>query len=140
MRLGLLEVVAPIQRIKPRVEQELGPVAVAHDEAPRREAVLVLRQREVDLLAAQVREGADDAVGRDDGLVLDHQGVHLLRGHDLLDRQRRVHDQRVLVQEPEVLGVRVIVQGVAHRGQFGPGDRRAGEVVVADGGEEGRVA
>lgn len=49
------------------------PVALADDEAAWGEVLIVLCEYEVDLVAFEVAEGVDDAVGRDDGDVFDHQ-------------------------------------------------------------------
>lgn len=141
MCLGLLKVIAPINRIEPRLEEELGPVTVPHHQAARREALLVLREHKMDVVAAQVAERLDDAVGRDDRMILNHQLLQPRRLHDvLLDCQLRVHDEGVLVQEPDVLGVREFGDGVSHRHHQGPRGGSPGEIVVVYVREECLVA
>lgn len=141
MRLRLLEIIAPIRGIKPRIEEEPRPLRVANQPAVGSQAVLVLRHHEVHVLGLEVAEGVDDAVGRHDGLVHDHLLLELRGRHDVsLDRQGRVHDERVDVDVPEPGGVGELGQGVAHRDNLCPGHRRLLEVVFAYFGEECCVA
>lgn len=73
MPLRLLEVVAPIQRIEPCVQEKLGPIASLQNEAALAQPLTVLRQDEINPVSFQVRECLDDAVWRHDGFVLQHQ-------------------------------------------------------------------
>src|SRR4051812_22953083 len=70
MRLGLLKVVAPVQRIEPRVEEELCPVPVPQQEAGHGHAHVVLRHDKVNVLGADVAKRLDDALGRHHAVVL----------------------------------------------------------------------
>lgn len=141
MRLSLLEIIALIQRIQPRFEEEFGPVAIPHDKAPRRQPVLVLRQHEPHVLPLQVAECLDDAVGRDNREVLLHELVEFCGVQDMLgDFDVRVHDECVLVEEPDVAGVGELREGVADRDDGGPGGGGVLEVVVGGVDEEGFVA
>lgn len=73
VRLSLLKVVAAVERVVPRVQEELCPLALAHDECAGTQALVVLRQDQVDVFGAAGVECADYAVGRDDGLVGNHE-------------------------------------------------------------------
>ena len=141
MRLGPLEIIAPIQRIKPRLEKEPRPLPIPQHHAPRRDARAVLREHQVHVLGLQVAKRLDDAVGRHDRHVLAHQRLQPRRRHDvLLDRELRVHHQPARVQEPHVPAVGVLGQRVAHGHDGRPGEGRPVQVVVADLGEERLVA
>lgn len=140
--LGLLEVVAAVQRVEPGVEEELGPVRVADQQAAAGQPVVVLRQHEVHALALQVRERLDHAVRRHDGLVDDHEAFEL-RGREDFVREglARVHDEGGGREVEEPLGVGVQGQGVSEGRDGGPGGGDVGhEVVVFGAGEEGLVA
>lgn len=132
VRLGLLEVVAPVQRVEPGVEEEFGPVPVAEDEAAGRQALLVLGHDKVNVVALEVRKGLDDAVRRDHGQVLDHVLLQVLGAHDVVDDvELGVHDERVLVQVPDVLGVWKLGQGVSRRRHLGPRHGVAADIVAS---------
>lgn len=73
MRLSLREIITPVQRIKPRIQEELGPLGIPDEETTGTQILLILRNHQINVLPAQVAEGADHAVGRHHGLVLDHQ-------------------------------------------------------------------
>ena len=75
MPLRFLEIVTPVQWIKPHIQEEFGPFALPKYETLLAESLAVLREDQINLVALEVREGMDDAVGRDDGLVLEHQGL-----------------------------------------------------------------
>lgn len=140
MCLGPLEVIAPINRIKPRLEHKLGPLPVAHDKTAHRQTVLILRQNELHIAALEVAERLDDAVGRYDGLVFLHQGFYLGWRHNiLLNLEIWVHDERVLLEEPHEVGVWVFGQGVPCRYHARPGCGCFLEVVVLSAGEESLV-
>jgi len=116
MRLGLLKVVAAVERVEPRLEEEAGPLAVLEHPAARRQAVLVLREEELDVAAAEMAKSLNDAIGRHDGIVLNHPLVQLGRVHNVgLDGAFGVHDERILVQEPQVLAVGELCQDVPRR-------------------------
>ena len=141
MRLRLLEIIAPIQRIKPRLEKEPRPLPVPDHHTPRRDARLVLRNHQIHILRLQMTKSLDDAVGRHDRHVLLHDLLQPRGRHDvLLDLELRVHHQPARVQEPYVAGVGVLSQRVAHGDHGGPGEGRGLQVVVADLCEEGFVA
>ncbi|KAI4129780.1 MAG: hypothetical protein LQ338_002090, partial [Usnochroma carphineum] len=67
MALRFLEVVAPVQRIEPRVQEELGPVASLQYQAPLTQALAVLRQYQIDPIALEIRKCLDHAVWRRKG-------------------------------------------------------------------------
>lgn len=75
MALGLLEVVAAVQRVEPGVEEELGPFSTAQDQASARESLVVLGQDEVNPIAFQMAEGLDHAVRGHNGLVNEHEAL-----------------------------------------------------------------
>lgn len=135
--LGLLKVVAPINRIKPSVQEELAPFSVANDEAPNRQPVLVLRENKVHVLPGKVGKCLDDAVWRDNGMVLLHEVRQLGRLHNVvLNLQLRVHHEGVLVQIPEEVGLGILGESMAHGHHFGPRSRRTLQIIVADIGKE----
>ena len=139
--LRLLKIVAPVQRIEPDVEKKLAPLALPQHEALLAQALAVLGEHEINFIPGQAREGVDDAVGRHDGLVAQHQRLEPLGRHDVLrKRQRGVHDDGVRGEGPEVGAVRVEGQGVAEGGDQGPGFRGGADVVVFGGGVVGLVA
>ena len=141
MALGFLEVVAPVEWIKPRIEEELGPVATPDQQTTTRQAFSVLREDEVYALAAQVRESLDDAVGRHDRFVDDHQALQLPRLEEFRVKWlARVHDQRRAreVEQPRCMWP--LGHGMSDRRHHAPGQRHAGhEIVIRRVGEEGRV-
>lgn len=93
MALSLLKVVAPIQRVEPRVQEILSPVPTPDDHAAAGKTLLILAEHEVDPLALQVWERLDHAVGGHDGLVDDHEGFETPRLHDVrVEGDGRVHD------------------------------------------------
>ena len=140
--LGFLEIVAAVQRVEPGVQEELGPLGVADQQAAAREALAVLREDEVDALAFEVREGLDDAVRRHDGLVGDHEGFEFGGLQDYAGEGfAGVHDEGGGGEVEDPVGVWVDGQGVAEGGHGGPGGRHVRhEVVVRGAGEEGLVA
>ncbi len=141
MGLRLLEIITPIQRIKPRLQKEPRPLPIPHHHAPRRNPRLVLRHHKIHLLRLERLESLDDAVGRHDRHVAAHQRLEPRGRHEvLLDRELRVHHQPARVQEPDVPAVGVFGQRVAHGDDGGPGEGRGLQVVVADLREEGLVA
>lgn len=121
MSIRALEVIRAVQWIEPSVQQELRPIALAKEKARRCQSVLVLRQNEVDLLAPEMLEGSDDTFWRNDRLPSKHCLVQHLWLHDLLlDGDGWVHDQGVFMEEPEVFGVWVELQGVSHGWKLRP--------------------
>jgi hypothetical protein len=102
MAFGLLEVITPVYRIEPSIEEELGPLSVPNHETARRQSILVLCDDEIYSVALEVTEGFDDAVGRYNGCVGDHVGFEF-RGCEQVgvDGERAVHDERCSVEVPE---------------------------------------
>lgn len=140
--LGFLEIVAAVQRVEPGVQEELGPVGIADEQASARQTFAVLREHEIDALAFEVREGLDDAVGGHDGLVGDHEGFEFGGLQDYAgEGLAGVHDQGGGREVEDPMGVWVEGQGVAESGHGGPGGWHVGhEIVVCGAGEEGLVA
>jgi hypothetical protein len=121
MEFGLLEIIAAVDRIEPHVQEVLGPLAIPQYETARCKPVFVLGDNEIDAVALEVRKRLDDAVGRNDGRVGNHEGLELRRGKQRgVDRERGVHDQRRGVQVPEECGAREHRHGMAHGGDAGP--------------------
>ena len=81
MRFRFLEIVTSIERIEPGVDEELGPITVPQDKAAGRKSFLVLCEDKVHIFPLQMRERLDDAVGRDDGVVFNHDVLQLARSH-----------------------------------------------------------
>jgi hypothetical protein len=60
-------------------------------------------------------KGLNDAIRRDHRIILNHQALQLRRLHDmLLDREIGVHDERILVQEPDEFAVRELGESVSY--------------------------
>lgn len=142
MALRFLEVVATVQRVVPGVEEELGPVCVADEQAAAGEAVVVLREHEVYALAFEVCESLDHTVGRHDGLVGDHEAFEFWGVEDFVRKWLAgVHYQRGGCKVEDPVGVWVEGQSVAESGYGGPGLRNVGhEVVVGGAGKERFIA
>lgn len=142
MALCFLEVVATVQRVVPGVEEELGPVCVANEQAAACKAVVVLREHEVYALAFQVCESLDHTVRRHDGLIGDHEAFEFWGVEDFVRKWLAgVHYQRGGCEVEDPVGVWVESQSVAESGYCGPGLRDVGhEVVVGGAGEEGLIA
>ena len=114
MGFGLLEIVAAIQRVEPRVKEELGPVSGSNDHAAAGQALSVLSQDKVNAAAFEVGKGADDAVRGHDGLVNDHERLQALGLHNVrLKIEGWVHDQSRRGQVKEEGCVRVQGHGVS---------------------------
>lgn len=140
MGLSPLEVVTPIDRIKPRLQHELSPLPIAHDETADRQSFFILREDKIYIRTLQVAKGFDDAVRGDDGLVLLHQGFYPGGCHYvMLDRETRVHDERVLVEEPQEVAVGILGERVSRRDHTCPGGWRFLQIVVLCAGEESLV-
>lgn len=93
VRLGFLEIVAPVDGIEPGVEEVLGPLPIPYDDAGRHQALLVLCDDEVYSVALEISESLDDTVRGHYGLVGDHDvleagGLEYVR----LEVDVRVHD------------------------------------------------
>lgn len=139
--LRVLEVVKPEQRIVPRVEEVIRPLAAPHNHAPRRQSVGVLREDELHLLGRHVAVRPDDGLGRHDGHVAQHQRPQPLGRRDVrFERERRVHDDAVLVEDPERGRVRVCGEGVAQGRDAGPSRGHGADRVVCGGTDEEAVA
>ena len=141
VRLSLLEVVSAVDGVEPDIEEVVGPVAAADEEAGNAEPVAVLRDDEVDARALEVGKCLDDAVGRHDGLVGQHARLEPRRrryvsthGHGV------VHDQRVAVQRPKPRRARERRHGVSQRRHLGPRPRRSRQAVRCVVREEGGIA
>lgn len=129
--LGLLKVVALVQRIHPRLDKELGPVAVSEDVAVSYEACIVLADDEGRIPSLKMAKSLNDAIRGHNWPILDHQALQLGRGHDLrLQSPIEVHDVGILIQEPNKGGIGVLRQCMAHRDDLGPRAGRFASVVV----------
>lgn len=141
VRLGFLEVVASIERVVPAVEEKLGPLAVSDNEAFCRHAFEILGDHDINILRLEVRIRLDDAIRKGDRLVANHQVLKLVRSHDIfMDRNARVHDEGVLGEEPDVLAVGKLIQGMPHGNNLCPGHWRPKEIVVSNMREKSFVA
>lgn len=141
MLLRVLEVVEPEDRIVPRIEEIARPLAALHNHAPGRQPVDVLGQDELHLLGRHVAVRLDDGLGGHDGDVAEHQGPQALDGGDVrLERERRVHDDAVLVEDPERRAVRECREGVAEGGDAGPAGGYGADGVVGGGFDEEAVS
>lgn len=99
--LSFLEIISPVQRVEPRVQEELGPVialfataGIAQQKAAVCEIVAVLGKDQRGLLSGEVGEGVDDAVGGDNGDVFEHKGLETLEDVRF-DGERGRGDERV---------------------------------------------
>lgn len=139
--LRVLEVVETEQRIVPCVEEVICPLAAPHNHAPGRQTVCVLREDELHLLGRHVAVRLDDGLGRHDGHVAQHQRPQPLRRRDVrFERERRVHDDAVLVEDPERGRVRVCGEGVAQGRDAGPARGHRADGVVCGRADEETVA
>ena len=72
MQLRLLEIIRPVQRIKPCIQEKLSPLTLAHDETLSRNTLFVLSQDDIHAVRGQGLGGLNDAIGRYDGNVSEH--------------------------------------------------------------------
>jgi hypothetical protein len=141
MRLRFLEVVATVDGIEPRIQEVLGPLSIAHNEAARCDSILVLRHNHVYAVALEVSKGLDDAVWGDHGLVDNHEFLETRRREEVgLQREGGIHNERGAVEEPDEGGPGVEGHGVPHGGNFGPRKRGVPQWVVCVVGKECCVA
>jgi hypothetical protein len=107
MCIRLLEIVRAVQWIKPGVQEELGPLSSADNEAPLRKALFVLGENQINVGALQMWKSLDNTIWWYHGLVSQHHTFQLLCIHDgVLNCLCWVHDQRILIEEPDKGGVR----------------------------------
>lgn len=121
MILSLLEVVAPVDRIKPYVQEVLGPLSVLDNETAWRQAVLVLSDDQVDPIALEIAESLDDTVWWHDGSIGDHERFQFggcEKGG--VDRDGGVHDNGGRIEVPEETRARMEGHGMAHGGYARP--------------------
>lgn len=86
MSLSLLEVVTSVQRIQPRLKEELGPFSVAENNVVMYETRFVLRQNNINVVSTEMTKSLDDAVRRHNGLTANHQRLQLFRlQHNILE-------------------------------------------------------
>lgn len=108
MSLSLLEIVASVERVHPRLNKELGPVTIADEKTVYHKPGFVLADDKGSLVSFQVSKSLDNAVRRYDGLVPDHQPLQLRRVRQLvLQGHVQLHDVGILVEEPDEFGIRV---------------------------------
>lgn len=121
MCLRMFEIIAPIQRVKPSIEQESRPFTPLDNKAPWDQALLVLANYQVDIFFFQIAECLDDAIRWHDWHVFLHDRFQTLFIKDLrLEREGRVHNQGVLRKVEEVGAGWVLGHGIAHGGDDGP--------------------
>lgn len=141
MSLGLLEIVASVQRIHPRLKQELAPLAVPNHHAAGDQTRAVLADNEIDLIWPQVRKRLDNAIRRHNRVVLDHQALESLPIQQLvLQRLVHVHDVGVLVEVPDEAALGELGQRMSHSHEFRPRLRRSLGVVVVGLDDESLVS
>lgn len=141
MELRLLEVVAPVDGVKPDIQEVLGPLPVPDNEAVGRQTFLVLSYDEVYSVAFQVTEGLNHTVRRYHRCICDHSRFELGGGEErCVDRVRRVHDECVVVQVPEESGTWVKGHGMAHGRHASPRQWCVSEGVLVVVWKEGLVA
>ncbi len=103
MRLRLLEIITSIQWIKPRIQEKPCPFPILHDEAPLTQPFPILRQYQIDTIAFQIAKCFDYAVGRDHGLLSQHDFFQRFGGEDVrAEVERRIHDEGVRGKGEEV--------------------------------------
>lgn len=81
MRLRLLEVVASVDRIEPRVQEVLGPLSIPNNEAVLRQSIFVLSNNKIYPISFEVSERFDDTVWWYYRLMDDHEFFEL-RGRE----------------------------------------------------------
>ena len=113
MSFCFLKIIAAIERVEPRVQEELRPFAPPYYKATLTETFSILREDQIDLVAFEVCECSDDAVRRDHGLIPQHQRFEALLVHDVRgEGEFRVHDQAVGRQAEEVGRMGVLGHGM----------------------------
>lgn len=138
---SLLEVVTPIKRIHPGLDEELGPVSITNHHTVCDQATVVLAHDELGIVSLEMRKCLDDAVGGYNWVILDHQALQLLGTRYLiLERLGIVHNVRILIEEPEVLAVGIFRQGVAQGDNLGPRLGRTAGIVVVGFDDHGLIA
>ena len=94
MPLRLLKVITPVERVIPRIQEELGPLSGSDQQTASRQTLPILRDDKIHPLAFEVGEGLYDAVGRHDGFVGDHERFQLSWVEQLfVQRFAGVHDE-----------------------------------------------
>ena len=102
MGLGLLEVVTPVDRVKPAVQEKLCPLPIPNYKTTRRQPVLVLCDDEIYSVALEVAKGLDNAIRGYDGSVGQHVSFQLGWCEEVgVNGQRLVHDQSRVIKIPE---------------------------------------
>lgn len=122
------KVIAPIQRIKPDIQEEARKLPLSNEKAPRAQVIIVRGEDQIDVFGAQMRIRLDDAIGRHDGDILEHHRLQATLVEDMrFYRLARVHEERVGVEVKEKLRVGVGCHRVADGGDERPAARRAFE-------------
>lgn len=141
MRLRLLEVIIPVDWVKPRIQEVLGPISSTDNETIRRQAVFILCYNKVYPVCLQIPKGLDHAIWRYNRLIDNHKLLQPRWIGDMrLDRYRRVHDQRSTIKVPEEGTGRIEGHCVPYRGYLGPGSRRTFQRILGSRWEESSVA
>jgi hypothetical protein len=92
MDLRLGKIIIAIQRIKPDIKEEARKLPVPKDKAPRVKILFILRDYQIDIFLLEMGECFDDAIGRDDGYILQHQRVQpAFLDEVMFERFARVH-------------------------------------------------
>lgn len=124
MGLCFLKVITAIHWVKPRIEEEFCPFAILHNYATSSETVLILRGNEFDVACSDMRKGLDDAVWWHNRVILQHHLLELLGAHHMFfNFGARIHDERVLVEVPNVLAIGIFSDRVSHSYHFCPRKR-----------------
>lgn len=123
VELCFLEIVRPVDRVEPHIEEVLCPLAISDGEAAGRKAVFVLCKYKVYPVALEVAECLNNAVRGDYRRIREHCSLKL-RGSEerRMDRKRGIHDERGVVDVPEPRRAWVEGHGMAHGRHAGPGD------------------
>lgn len=137
----LLEVVGPVDRVEPSIQEELCPFSVADYKTTWCQSVLILRNDKINPIALQIAECLDDAFRRNDGGIGEHVRLEFGRREDCsMDGNVHVHDQGSVVKVPHEHRGRVERHGMADRRHTRPRRWRVANRVLVVGWEEGEIA
>lgn len=81
--LGLCKVIANVQRVEPEVEEVFGKITLSKEEATGAQILRIGGHNEIDILSLYMRKRLDDAIGRHDGDVLEHEGFETVLVEDV---------------------------------------------------------
>ena len=138
---SFLKVVAPIQRVKPGVQEELCPFSSPQDKTTLAQAFTVLSQDQVNFIPTQVRKCSNHAIRRHNRLISHHQRLDcLLICYFGSDIDSRIHNESMRGERQEISRMWKGSHGVTCTGNHSPRPGGARQIVVADICKEGSIS